>query len=509
MDDPKQRWISGLTEEFPLTGIDQNAPKVYSRVVYGFPFKGEANFFNEAVDYLRKSFFCALVCYPFMGGQVVHPPDSKLLRLVYSNDQGQSGFLRFHGEVFGVQKLHRNHYPWDFEGLQQANAPPNAFNKDVFSLSPAHLTSLSGSYSYYHPVTLRVTFIEGGILLCFACHHSVADGAAFTAFLDCMFNNQENHDIEALQQAHAADLQRRTGLIMMFRGTQPVDVSLLPEYDFNFSAPSIPLPLPSPTRCAAKVIILSAARISELKSRACAYLQSVLGDSAFVSGADTVCGLVWLHVTRARLHHLDPNQPTRFATAIDIRNRMRTILGEKPYIGNMFLRTMTDKNVTVKDLVNADDTSSPAKIRDIAEAAWLIRRAIQAFDDPNHIRRHLILLSNVLYGPSPDDISKASDLALQKANAGLDNSVWAGIGADIEFKIPGTHGGKPNWARKTYSANDGCMNIMPRKGGTQGTENWEVLLTLRDVDMKKLYQRQELGGYMLGAPPAKPPARIL
>ncbi|KAK4677521.1 hypothetical protein QC764_404650 [Podospora pseudoanserina] len=56
--------------------------------------------------------------------------------------------------------------------------------------------------------------------------------------------------------------------------------------------------------------------------------------------------------------------------------------------------------------------------------------------------------------------------------------------------ILGTVNSRPDWARKTWSANDGSMNILPRRQGNErqaGTEEqegkWEVLLALNEGDM--------------------------
>ncbi|KAK0612074.1 hypothetical protein B0T14DRAFT_571909 [Immersiella caudata] len=498
--DAKKAWISSLTEEYPLTAIDHAAPKIYTRIAYGFPFRSSNDLdIIAATRYLLNSFRRALTCFPFLGGQILHPKDDKLPQLIYSRDPANLNINRYRDEVFDVKcGKGITDYPWTWERLQAAGVPPDAIDKDILSLSPDHPENSSGKF--YHPVTLRASFIPGGLILCFAFHHAIADGASYRAFYQCMFDSSRQFD----EHAFNASVIRRKNLNSLLgkerAGAQIVDITNLPQYDFNFCPPSVQPPVADVPRSVTKILRLPAARILAMKQEACAYLRSVRGPSAFVSSADTICGLAWLHVTRARLDHLDPNETTRFATAVDIRNRMIPNLDEEAYIGNMYLRAMTDKGVRVKDLVNVSDASAPVTLRDIAEAAWLIRKAIQAFENTSHICENLALLANVFHGADPDHISHASGLALNKQRTGLDNSVWVNTGADIEFGIPGTGGGKPEWARKTYSANEGNLNVLPRKGGTRGSADWEILLVLREDAMNKLMGEKEMGAYLVKAP---------
>ncbi|KAK0648638.1 hypothetical protein B0T16DRAFT_506981 [Cercophora newfieldiana] len=498
----KQQWISSLNETLPLTGIDQNAPKIYFRAAFGFEM-GKKSDLYRAIEHLAHGFRRALDCFPFLGGQVIHPKSGtdKRIRLVYSRDPANSSLMRFPDEVFDI-KVHKaggkDDYHWTYDHLQRAGVPAGAINKDILSLSPTHPTSGDS----YHPVTLRVNFIPGGLILVFAFHHSITDGPSYDAFYRCMFDPSRHFD----EQSFNASLRYRSNLIRLFPGSHPVDVRSFPGYDFDCPLPPQPeAPISFPT--CSQIFKISAVQVIYLKNTACEYLKSRYGDSAFVSSTDTLCALVWVFVTRARLmtDDLRLHNTTRFATAVDIRDRMVPILRDKNYIGNMYLRTMTDKNVTVKDLINPKRDPQPATRRDIAEAAWLVRKAIQAFDDPAHIARHLSLLSNVLSGDDPDLLAKASDAALDTQRTGLDASVWADFGLGIDFGIPGAVRGKPDWMRKTYSAgNNGSLNILPRQGGTKGDADWEILLSLRRDVMDRILEKTELGGFILDLPAGPP-----
>ncbi|KAK3395289.1 hypothetical protein B0H63DRAFT_518353 [Podospora didyma] len=219
-----------------------------------------------------------------------------------------------------------------------------------------------------------------------------------------------------------------------------------------------------------------------------------------VTQVDVFCGLLWLHVIRVRRDCLSGTAITRCATAADIRERYEPNVGGsagelqkvgEDYMGNMILRIK-------------------AKVKQLADACWLIRRAVLKLRDPNYVT-HGVKLAK-----------EKGSYDIDQSETGLDFSSWAELGADLEFEIPGTasssssygtsygtfagtssssSGGnlnlKPDLARKTYSAIDGSMNIMPRRGGARGEDaDWEVLFALRVKDMDKICGNDQLGKYL-------------
>lgn len=109
--------------------------------------------------------------------------------------------------------------------------------------------------------------------------------------------------------------------------------------------------------------------------------------------------------------------------------------------------------------------------------------------DPNitpSLSKHVATLSST----PPNDLAIAHQNTIQQSTTGLHSSSWSFLGADVRFGILGTVNSRPDWARKTWSANDGSMNILPRRQGNKrqaGTEEqegkWEVLLALNEGDM--------------------------
>jgi hypothetical protein len=218
-----------------------------------------------------------------------------------------------------------------------------------------------------------------------------------------------------------------------------------------------------------------------------------------------------------------PVDTTHFATAVSVRGRLGGVVAGdddggddgdgnlfgEGYLGNMWVRALA--GVTVGGLVRDVEMRGPVTVEQVAEAAWCIRRAVMELLKPEVLRGHLALAARAtdLEGVvAPGEGEKVAwpevDTAVRRCIArhhtGLDVSVGVGLGADVEFEIPGVNGGektKPTWVRRAYVANDGSMNLVPRRGITKGDRDWEIWLALRREDMKVVEEQGELGAWLL------------
>jgi hypothetical protein len=284
----------------------------------------------------------------------------------------------------------------------------------------------------------------------------------------------------------------------------------------------------------AKIFTISSSRITALHSAALTHLKSIHGPTAFISPTDTTCALIWVHITRARVHahRIDRDTTTSLATAINIRNKLllpppaapnaiATTTGPRDccYLGNMWLRAFASS--TVKNLVQLEMQKQDTAVAQIADAAWAIRGAVRAIqDDPVVLRRHVAIAARATMrtgdagdaaGGGGDDgeglkwleVDAAVRRAVARHSTGVDVSVGVGLGADVAFEIPGVAEGgvKAAWVRSAYVAREGFVNVLPRRGGAKGEADWEVCLGLREEDMQVLEGEGELGGWL-----CKPPA---
>ncbi|KAK4235323.1 transferase family-domain-containing protein [Achaetomium macrosporum] len=482
----------------PLTLLDYTAPQNYITHVFGFhfPINREANQ-AEAVAYLKARLGQVFSLIPFLGGQIIHAEDGQLPRLVYSREGGSSNLNQFPDEVFDSQviDLPYPHFPQPFWELLRLGVPAANMTKRLLWLLPE---SDPAPGDACHPVTLRATFIEGGVLLGFAFHHGVMDGTGTLEFLKCFATGtlERLDEVDNLRQG-------KEGIIKLAANTAktaPVNPRSMDGYEF-----AVPQTQPVLPAAVAKILTISADSARSLKQAALEQIQKTVGPTAFVSVIDVLCGLTWLHLTRVRLKakRISPSDTTHFATAVDIRRVMVPAIGAG-YIGNMWLRALARS--TVSALV--EDPSLPVTIEQIASAAWHIRRAIVAMTatDPT-LRQQHIAVATMATDPNEKsltwpEVDAAVRRVISRHSTGLDATVGVGFGADVEFEIPGTGGRvKPAWVRRAYVPNEGAMAIMPRQEGAKGDADWEIWLALREEDMDALVRKRELGGY-LSRPPA-------
>ncbi|KKY26654.1 putative trichothecene 3-o-acetyltransferase [Diplodia seriata] len=155
----------------------------------------------------------------------------------------------------------------------------------------------------------------------------------------------------------------------------------------------------------------------------------------------------------------------------------------------------------------AERRACPPTTQTIATAALRIRQAINSVDDA-YIRRRFNFAASLCAKQtpahvSPGDCGAALHRALDPARAGVDCSSWIDFPV-TDFRIPGTTTmttdggqdggeGRPAWVRKTYSANPGAVNVLPRRGGTKGSDEdeWEVLVAAAEVDVERMVEGME------------------
>ncbi|KAK4041142.1 hypothetical protein C8A01DRAFT_34874 [Parachaetomium inaequale] len=470
----KEAWVARLTETMPLTALDHTAPQNYILRCFGFPFCPSPRNLNRhaAIAYLKWRLVRAFSLLPFLEGQIIHGWDGELPRLVYPGNVLPSKLDLFSYEVFDYQVFESSRFPWSFEELSALGVPAETMAKDLFWLLPKTGPAPSDAC---HPITLRASFIDGGLILGFAFHHGVMDGTGTVDFLNYFATDTYNGigTLWGCKQnfiAFAAETARTT----------PVDPRFMPGYDFTpeRSPPTLPPAI-------AKVLTISAPRAAALQAAAQTHLRAAHGPRAFASTTDVLCALTWLHVTRARLL-AGRIAPTDTTPLRDSRN--------------LWLRALASS--TVGDLVQDISHSGKVTTEQIAEAAWCIRQAVMEMDDPATFRAHLAIAARASSdedeGIAWPEVGAAVSRAMARHSTGLDASVHIGLGADVEFEIRGVRGGKRKavWVRRAYVPNDGAMNLLPRIGGTKGEADWQVWLALREEDMRVMEEQGELGAWL-------------
>ncbi|GKT63233.1 trichothecene 3-O-acetyltransferase [Colletotrichum tofieldiae] len=465
-----------FTPHVALSPLDQIAPRIYVRSV--FIFNVDRKFgINKALCHIADRFHASLLRWPFLTGQVrpatysIRPNE---LELDYDLDENLADPSQ-RPDLFTYQFCDRLGGS-NYEKLKARGVPPSVMEKDILSLSPNHPKPGESC----PPITLKVTRVNnGGLILCFSTHHAIFDGGFIKAFLEFFAKGSRPN----------MDHYARTNITN----------SVFPEYDFtadtDLASDMDRLGLSSTTTMARTqkappaVCVLFKIQNSTLRmlhGLALTELRIKHGPDAFVSMVDTLSALIWVHTTRARLPHLDLTDKTCFTTAADARIRLSPAFSADSW-GNVY--TQTSASTSVRDLVQAWSGMNMDSTPAVVAAAWRIRNAVSQVNTPGYIPSRIALAASLA---DPTMESAAFRRALQPDHAGLGCSVWTHMGADVDFGIPGTNG-KADYIRKTWSANDGSMNIMQRRGITKGEAPWEVLLALREDDMERICAPAELG----------------
>ncbi|TDZ67581.1 hypothetical protein CTRI78_v002893 [Colletotrichum trifolii] len=542
-------------ESLPLSALDQIAPRIYVRLVFGF--KIEEDFQTETAHmYLREQFSMLAMRYPFLLGHI-KPTQSGRNELELTHPVINTNNLdpESYKALFDYQKISRlgpNGY--DYSRLSNMGMPPFFMDKDVLSLSPTHPQAGEACPVF----TLRITETIGGLFLCFSAHHSVCDGGFIKTLLEFFAEGYTTTAEDDVSERFDADYLMRPSLKdhekVSVEWTDFDELAMSPDTELKTAAteedssldsemssttesasitgpssasssvagPSVAGPSsagpssagPSsagPSSAGPSSASISVASSSVVGPYIDPYIRSASPVSCrimritntrleclytqvmshirhknleqFVSKTDTLCAMTWVHVTQSRFPHLNITDKTTFTTAVDIRKQLNF---NSSAWGNLY--TQTAAHSTVGQLLQLTDTGElptghTELVASIADAAVLIRKAIERVKQPDYVSKRISLASKL---EDPMEAGEMSKEMLQPDHAGLGCSVWTHMGGDVDFKIPGTTRGKADFVRKTYSANEGSMNILPRREVTKGNALWEILLTLRVEDMQRL-----------------------
>ncbi|KAK4204550.1 hypothetical protein QBC40DRAFT_330882 [Triangularia verruculosa] len=167
----KQEWIWSLKKHVPL-------PSWYIR----FEFR-DATMQKAAIDHLKEGLDRVFTRWPFFAGQVIHSTHPPKVMLLYTKDRKHFNINHYFGnEIFNHEHLKE---PQDsYRQLVGLDIPPRFMKADCFTLSPKH----PKPDGICHPLTLKATFIEGGLLLGFGFHHTLCDGISIRQILSTFGN---------------------------------------------------------------------------------------------------------------------------------------------------------------------------------------------------------------------------------------------------------------------------------------------------------------------------------
>lgn len=487
-----------------LSPFDQTIGRIYVRKLFCFEFPDSERQL-EAIEALHHGIAVAVARWPFLTGSVgpaKNSPRRNAVDLTYTTDHDGEPVK----DILVIKSLSVEEFPWTYQQLKDAGMPPSAMQKEKLCAVPEHPRAGETRPAF----SVQASFFEGGLILCVASHHTVFDGNSVKQFLKAFATA-----LKTFQRADSIKevsfprrLEYSEGMCEDCRGSC---LDVLPEFDTR-KPTIIEIDTNVRKQTTARILSFSATKVEGLKASVTQQLPLVAEIGAWVSTTDCIAALVWIAVVRARQHRLEPSTEVKFGTAVDIRSKADPPLAPE-YFGNAIVHTLT--KATVAELTNtmdhdsgidvtelsttnshdsgtdvAADEDSNIDLKSIALAASRIRAAILRVNSA-YVQERLRVFSNVA---DPTFAAMAYKKALDMPNTGLDMSSWQDQGADFDFAIPGASA-HPEFVRKTYSANEGAFNILPRRGGSKGVADWEILLGLSVADMEGVCCKAELGAW--------------
>ncbi|KAK8048511.1 O-acetyltransferase [Apiospora phragmitis] len=446
--------------------MGQSVPRDYVRRMYIFDFPDRSHR-ADATSALRHGLKTAFKAYPHLTGRMGPVGDELLERDLVMLRYGDNDAAReITEDMFQASYRKKAAEFYSYRELCQMNMPVSHWKTEDFCIAP-----IFWEREVWVPaMTLKATFLgSGGLVLCFAFHHSLVDGHSISMFIDKFAEGIR--DSNAINEETCDfDLEEMDG---------QWDKVRFPEMDFDKSKPVYPYPHSG--RC--RLVKFPAKVIAELKDLCLAFLVAEYDtdDDPYLSSVDVVSALMWVSLLRAR-HMLfskdDYNETAVFTTA------GLGWPGAPDYFGNMVMHLPVTACL-LQDIVNPETTFcpsdgpprlEPALTEDIAMCAHQIRRNLHLIRPDNIEDR----LSTLMTLERPLDAPAASQRAVRSYKYGVKvGSHVHSRGADVDFGIPGTPdagGGRPRFVRTPWMRDNGMVHIMPRRGGSKGDEDWVVLV---------------------------------
>ncbi|GCB20530.1 10-deacetylbaccatin III 10-O-acetyltransferase [Aspergillus awamori] len=249
--------------------------------------------------------------------------------------------------------------------------PFHVLAQDSFSPSKLDLTRfLPEEQTAKHPVCLmQVSLIQGGLAVGFRVDHAAGDWVSLDTFISLVCQSSKAHQEGLTMPTYTPDLKRDPYNTPALNITLSREDRLAQLPLFHIIEKSkFQVKSPPPTR--AGIYRIAEPTIQQLKARCAQYLDQV----EYVSSYDCISALVWIALTRARLHiHPDQaNAPSRFVHPIDVRSRDPEHKTSLQYFGNAVIGTLAGP-VPATTLISDGD-------RSLAAAATKIRQSIHAVD---------------------------------------------------------------------------------------------------------------------------------
>lgn len=485
------------TQLYELSSTDQAVPRIFTRKVYTFAFPNDEVLQDVANTQIRHAISALVKRWPFIldvvgpprGPKSLHIPAKNLMILYDPRTAGPPTSARTHHNIFQTQKVNSTLME-SYQDLCDRGMPPSHLRNE-FLYPPPHIPTASDFCAVF---SLFANFIDGGLMLCFNFHHTVFDGTScvklIKEFARIMRGDPEIPGISMLEVDINSARKEFGELYASTAGPPTFDA--FPEYVVNKSQLSNRKPGCDVTK---HVLSFSSTTVEQLK----AVINCFYGEEkGILSKQGCLAALIWVVVMRARAHALDGTGMAKLGIAVDFRPRMNNVI-PATFMGNAIVHTVASLEVDKLAVSCLSDKDSffddPDEARDtvdaILTAALCIRDAVDVISQDSVLNR-LNLFATIR---DPTELPRNYTENLDLSGYGLDFSSWKDQCADLDFGIKGAATKCPDFVRMTWLASEGALNILPRRGGSDGDADWEVLLGLREDDWVGVMADLLLGGW--------------
>ncbi|KFX98704.1 hypothetical protein V490_02158 [Pseudogymnoascus sp. VKM F-3557] len=311
---------------------------------------------------------------------------------------------------------------------------------------------------------IQANFIEGGLLLDFACQHNMMDASGMLQFVHLVAKAM--HGEEFLPVEIKEGNQDRRNMVRLLGPDEPfADHS-------NFQRPSLlksqkvpQVPAHQGEWCFFRFTAQKLAELKSIASDPAAFDPSV----SFISTNDAVTAFIWKRISAARLRRLNnPDAFSKFTRAVDVRST----LGVAPeYMGHMVYNSFS--TLTFQELDQAP----------LSFLASLMRKNLKNDVTEHAVRSFVTLLANtpdkttLMYG---GDMNKVTDVGFTSiAHSKLYSADFGIIGKTEMIR-------RPHFIPKTTT-----VYLFPK------TESGDIesLICVSEEDMKELKADEEWSDY--------------
>ncbi|KPM34634.1 hypothetical protein AK830_g11936 [Neonectria ditissima] len=468
---------NGLEFTLELSSLEQSAPRRYIRMALVLPWNQQDGILQGQLDEVHRTVCDALAKtiqhWPFLGG-VFRPSteDSSMLMLKYPRHMSQQLLTRLveiQGPVPGELVCRNGDY----------NLSMKNFGRDRF-VWDADPEDEDPTRVWFPPVTIKISFVDGTVVLGFAFSENIFDGEFIKNFF-AQFVANANHVFYRSFRVENRSMPDE------FDGE--ADVGFFPFYDWSRN----PLERRTPrVNLDCRVITLSNDIVQDLHN-------IVASDN--ITGSlyeDTVLALFWVTIMRARYENnrfhgeetarVNYTIPGAWYTRDSRRN-------DPQYCGNSTITAVTICDA--QDLIGAPDDPADGlphmmRLDDFTHAAQLLRSAVNSVDA--NTLRHFRTFKKTA---DPDEEREAYDRAIRRHSDTLTFEDWSCYGPDYAPDIPFA------WDRVSYlfpcydHIQEGTVILLPRKGQYWGNEDWSICVCLIEADMDGLLHHLNREGWLL------------